>query len=284
MYKMNYAIVFLATFLSHTQWYTLPKDISLIELAHQFATTTQQLQQYNTFKTDQLKARQKVKVPTQDMIVVQPGDTLASILKRHHISKAQLAEWNDHIDTLVPQRLLAKTDVGLAHMINPSLTLQPQSNANGLSRAPHNATKPVINDKTFINTYHNDDAKLTELLKPTILTPVSTVKSPNLYVKGQCTHFVFEERQKRNRPIPNYWGDAKNWLNHAKKEGYNVNHTPEVGAILTSQIGAHGHVAIVTSIALDNSYMIVKEMNWIGEGIVSERKMINPDQYLYIHD
>ncbi|HAR0835090.1 TPA: LysM peptidoglycan-binding domain-containing protein, partial [Enterococcus faecium] len=63
----------------------------------------------------------------------------------------------------------------------------------------------------------------------------------NLYTEGQCTWYVFDKRSQAGKPISTYWSDAKYWASNAANDGYQVDNTPSVGAIMQSTPGPYGH-------------------------------------------
>ncbi len=89
----------------------------------------------------------------------------------------------------------------------------------------------------------------------------------NYYSGGQCTYYAFERRQQLGKPVGSNWGNAHNWANAARSQGYSVTNSPSVGAIMVfsqGQGGAssyYGHVAIVESVNGDGSINI-SEWNW----------------------
>ncbi|MEJ7482916.1 CHAP domain-containing protein, partial [Staphylococcus warneri] len=58
-----------------------------------------------------------------------------------------------------------------------------------------------------------------------------------------------------------YWSDAKYWASNAANDGYQVDNTPSVGAIMQSTPGPYGHVAYVERINGDGS-ILISEMNY----------------------
>ncbi len=71
------------------------------------------------------------------------------------------------------------------------------------------------------------------------------------------------------------WGNAHGWASKAAANGYNVNNTPSVGAIVQSYAGTNGayssgHVAVVESINPDGS-ITVSEMGWPTAGTKTMR-------------
>ena len=89
----------------------------------------------------------------------------------------------------------------------------------------------------------------------------------NYYSGGQCTYYAFERRQQLGKSVGSNWGNAHNWANAARSQGYSVTNSPSVGAIMVfaqGQGGAssyYGHVAIVESVNGDGSINI-SEWNW----------------------
>ncbi|EFU84433.1 CHAP domain protein [Staphylococcus lugdunensis M23590] len=100
----------------------------------------------------------------------------------------------------------------------------------------------------------------------TTVTPSNTNTTPtfnhsNLYTSGQCTWYVFDRRSQAGKPISTYWSDAKYWAGNAANDGYRVDNSPEVGAIMQSTPGPYGHVAYVERVNGDGS-ILISEMNY----------------------
>jgi surface antigen len=113
--------------------------------------------------------------------------------------------------------------------------------------------------------------------------PVSTT---DLYDYGNCTYWVALLRQQAGKPIPNTWGNANTWAFRAQLDGYQVDHTPSVTAIMQTSAGDLGHVAFVEDIDPTNGAWTISEMNVKGFDIVDTRTL--PDSaaqsYSFIHD
>lgn len=110
----------------------------------------------------------------------------------------------------------------------------------------------------------------------------------NTYAWGNCTYWVFIRRLEAGKPIPNTWGNAADWAWHARLQGYKVDQSPAVGAIMQTadSAGGLGHVAYVTKVdAITGSWMI-SEMNVKGLNVVSERTLtvVDTHKYNFIHD
>lgn len=107
----------------------------------------------------------------------------------------------------------------------------------------------------------------------------------NLYTEGQCTWYVFDRRSQAGKPISTYWSDAKNWATNAANDGYQVDHSPEVGAIMQSVPGVYGHVAYVERVNGDGS-ILISEMNYTNGPYNTDYRTIPASEvssYSFIH-
>jgi surface antigen len=90
--------------------------------------------------------------------------------------------------------------------------------------------------------------------------------SAPLYPVGQCTWWV--ARLRPDLPLfKGRSGDALNWANTARADGFPVGESPAVGAVAVFQpnqygAGRYGHVAVVT--AVDGDEMTISEANFRG--------------------
>lgn len=71
-------------------------------------------------------------------------------------------------------------------------------------------------------------------------------------------------------------GNARDWLINAKKAGYETGNYPLSGSVMVSGESIWGHVAYVLSVNQNERTFKVKEMNYRGFGVWSER-IINFD-------
>lgn len=112
-----------------------------------------------------------------------------------------------------------------------------------------------------------------------------TFNHSNLYTAGQCTWYVFDKRSKAGKPISTYWSDAKYWASNAAADGYKVDNTPEVGAIMQTTSGPYGHVAYVERVNGDGS-ILISEMNYTNGPYNTNTRTIPASQvssYAFIH-
>lgn len=101
-----------------------------------------------------------------------------------------------------------------------------------------------------------------ENVKPSVLS-VSHDQS-NTYPVGQCTWGV-----KSLAPwVGNYWGNANQWGDSARRAGFRTGHTPQVGSVIVFpnvmyEGENYGHVAYVTAVNSDGTIEVL-EANWGG--------------------
>jgi surface antigen/LysM repeat protein len=81
----------------------------------------------------------------------------------------------------------------------------------------------------------------------------------NGYAYGNCTRYAYDRRVEMGKRVGGQWGNATTWSYYAAREGYLVNNTPSVGAIIQNG-GGYGHVGIVERV-LPNGDIEVSEMN-----------------------
>jgi len=111
----------------------------------------------------------------------------------------------------------------------------------------------------------------------------------NTYAWGNCTYWVFIKRQEAGDPIPNTWGNADTWAFYARLQGYKVDQTPTVGAIMqssTDTVYGPGHVAYVTKVDSSTGAWTISEMNAKGLNVVDGRTLpaASALDYNFIHD
>ncbi|TXG77773.1 CHAP domain-containing protein [Patescibacteria group bacterium] len=106
------------------------------------------------------------------------------------------------------------------------------------------------------------------------------------YAWGNCTYWAFAMRLWAGYPIPTTWGNANTWDDRAINDGYEVNHTPAVGAVFQTDSGRWGHVAYVAVVNAQTGEWTISEMNYIGLNIVSKRTFSREaaTSYTFIHD
>ncbi len=101
----------------------------------------------------------------------------------------------------------------------------------------------------------------------------------------ECTSYAAWKRSSIGRAIP-AWGtmgqaNAKDWPNWARKFGYTVDQTPEVGALGVYQGGTYGHVMVVEKI-LSGGKVLVSEYNANFTGVYSTSEW-SVNSLVFIH-
>ncbi|MFW0760442.1 CHAP domain-containing protein [Staphylococcus cohnii] len=304
---------------SANQVHTVKEDTDLSNIAQAFATTTNTIQSLNHIELVQsVKSGQTLVLPDEDIVEVKEGDTLQGIANKHQISLNELYQLNPYItETIHPGQLIAVSEKGSSHLNNQFQSTYAQSNSESYTQNDlennsnsdqftigvttennHTFTKlanhslPVkqqswSNDSiderdttSNVNSIHNNG------YQPKYYTAQEQKHyasgGQNYYDWGQCTYYAFDRRQQLGKSVGTLWGNANNWASAARQNGYVVNATPEVGAILQSNAGNYGHVGIVERQNSDGS-ILVSEMNWQGVGQKSYRTIHNSGQYNYIH-
>lgn len=106
------------------------------------------------------------------------------------------------------------------------------------------------------------------------------------YAWGNCTYWVFAMRYWADEIIPTSWGNANTWDDNAQTDGYTINHTPAVGAIMQTDAGDLGHVAYVTEVNPETGQWKISEMNAPNFNVVSSRTFAanSAIYYNFIHD
>ncbi|TDM01640.1 CHAP domain-containing protein [Macrococcus hajekii] len=109
-------------------------------------------------------------------------------------------------------------------------------------------------------------------------------KATNYYTWGSCAYYAFNRRAQLGRYVSNQWGNAKYWAYNASRSGYTVSRTPVKGAVMVSQAGYYGHVAVVEN-KYSNGSIQVSEMNYPRQGVKTYRTLTKTQasyyQYIY---
>ncbi|MDQ5944143.1 MAG: hypothetical protein QG658_209 [Patescibacteria group bacterium] len=95
------------------------------------------------------------------------------------------------------------------------------------------------------------------------------------YAFGHCTYYV-----AKRRPIPQNWGNARDWLGRAKAAGFVTGVNARPGAIAQTTTGRWGHVAYVEKAEAGKVY--VSEYNYVGWNRLSYR-WANESEFKYIY-
>lgn len=110
------------------------------------------------------------------------------------------------------------------------------------------------------------------------------------FVQRQCTSFVAWCLNSRNGVDFNaqygnvWWGDAKTWVDSARRANIPVDHTPAIGSVYCKITGSKtGHVGWV--IEVDGSWVRIQEYNHNKDGMYHTTRLnyANQDNIYFIH-
>jgi len=293
---------------SADQIHTVKEDAKLTDIAQAFATTTTEIQNLNQLNgRDYVTLGEQITLPDTDIVEVKSGDTVQSIAAQHNLTVAAIYQLNPNLgEVIYPGQLIAVSDKGSAHINNQlqqMFNMQTESQDNQqiadynnqsgqVTSNSNNSTSSVVRPSATQTwtTGTNVTPNQQQVEQSTSYNTTAVQSRPtqhvsngsNYYDWGQCTYYAFDRRQQLGKSVGNLWGNANNWASAARQNGYQVNHTPEVGAIFQSSAGSYGHVGVVERKNADGS-IVVSEMNWQGVGKKSYRTVHNTSQYNYIH-
>ncbi len=232
--------------------YTVIAGDNTQTVADKFSITKQTLKWSNNLANDALTPGTKLSIPGVNGVIytVKGNDTLDAIASRYGTAKERIVIYNDlEISGIVAGQRIVLPDGVLPQNERPE------------------AQRPAA---------------------PTRTTPYGYAYSAaagNRYDYGYCTWYAYNRRAQLGRPVGGMWGDASSWDYFAQQAGYVVDHTPEVGAVMQTDVGRWGHVAVVESIGTDGS-VTVSEMNYGGMWNRMTYRTLDPGQaagYKYIH-
>nr|WP_261308479.1 CHAP domain-containing protein [Streptococcus suis] len=111
-------------------------------------------------------------------------------------------------------------------------------------------------------------------MKPTLIAVISSLIQPRIEGTLLLNFKLFS--QKDTPWAGDWWGDAASWGANAARDGFRTGTTPEVGAIISWNDGALGHVAYVTAVNEDGQIQVL-EANYRGQQWVDNfRGWFNP--------
>ena len=243
--------------------YTAKRGDTVQDVAAKYGVSANTIRWANNLASDNLVKGKKLTILPVDgvMHTVEDGDSVEKIARKYDTDSARIAAYND-LELSKPQKG--------QKLVIPSGVLPTTERPGYVAPAtPSNTTTGGSNSG---GAYNQLNVNL-------------NASAGNRYAPGNCTWYAYERRKELGRPIGSFWGDGGSWAYSARAAGYEVNHTPRPGAIL-SQMGSPGHVAIVESVK-KNGDIYISEMNYAGNFNRVTGRTISAGQarsYLYIHD
>lgn len=281
-------IVTVMTLLVPTQEVALPEQMTISEIAQATGVSTKEIEKLNPKISKEKVHFDSIRFPNKHVHRVQTDEQLSHILKRYRLTEKEFQNYNPHFHALQTNQWLALSPKGLAILFKPQLTKNPQIEQRSLHTLQQSQNYARKQRTRRVEQKKKTHAKNDKLIQPVLpYVPNKVIPLPkhnaaiNLYTQGQCTFYAFQRRLELNAPISNLWGDAKYWGDQARNQGFVVNNTPQLGAILVTKEDVYGHVAIVEKIL--PTHIIVSEMNWIAPYVVNQRFIHDFKQYDYIH-
>ena len=207
----------------------------------------------------------------------QAGDTVASIATKFNVT-TDTVKWANSLqaDQVTPgQKLVILPITGVLHKVvageTPELLARRyQANAAQIVSFNNAEVKGLPVGKQIVipdGVVPQAQLPVTRLARSSSTAAASRSRfsfRANGYSFGYCTYYV-----AGRRPIPNGWGDARNWYYNAQFSGFRVGRTPAVGAVAWTPRGYYGHVAYVEQV--NGSQVLVSEMNYAGWNRVTSR-------------
>lgn len=92
------------------------------------------------------------------------------------------------------------------------------------------------------------------------------------FYRGYCTAWAAQRTKELGNDYVTWRGNGGAWAGNAAAQGREVNKTPAVGAIVVTNEGSVGHVAVIEEVHEDGSFTI-SEQNYTGWNQVSQRTL-----------
>lgn len=213
--------------------------------------------------------------PTTEPVVEQVSDT--------HVDSNQAETKSEHTEPVSEEPVFETTEV-----VKQSESVYETSTANTVETTEVAETTTVTeatSEAPIVETPKTSEAIVEapvvhEEVKPSVVS-VSYDQS-NTYPVGQCTWGV-----KSVAPwVGNYWGNANQWGDSARRAGFRTGYTPQVGSVIVFPNSIYegvnyGHVGYVTAVNADGTIEMV-ESNYRGNMYVSNyRGAFTPSSDVY---
>lgn len=222
-------------------------------VAAQFKLTKDTIKWSNDLQSDALEPGRELTIPPVDGLIysAQPGDTASTLASKF---------------TTDAQRIILFNDLELTNEIVPGTRVIIPGGK--MAAAPAIPSFNGVSNRT-------QSASI-----------VAFSATGNGYDYGYCTWYAYNRRAALGRPISGGWGNASSWASLARLNGFSVNASPSVGAVMQDSYsaGGYGHVAVVEAVNADGS-IFISEMNYGGWNVKSTRTIpaSQTGSYNFIH-
>lgn len=252
--------------------YKVKKSDSLASIATKFKVSEISIRWSNDVDPGaEPPAGSTLAIPSVDGIVyqVKSGDSIDKIASKYGSDKTMIVSFNDiELSGIKPGQLLVIPDGSL-----------PDAERPGYQAPSTNTSYAVVSSGATGNVNGGDSW---------FIRTGTPMYSGNKYFFGNCTAYAFDRRVELGLRVSGNWGNAAEWSYNASAEGYKVDNTPAVGAIIQTGAGWFGHVGVVEKL-LPNGDIQISEMNYYGGNggfnIVNGRTILagSVGNFSYIH-
>ena len=203
--------------------------------------------------------------PTTELVVEQMSD------KNVNSTNSEINSQDSDMNDVASELVFKEPDFKTTEVVEHSEPIVETASAN-VVETKENKSVTEVTTESVSETSVVETSKVSEPIveapvvheevKPSVLS-VSHDQS-NTYPVGQCTWGV-----KSLAPwVGNYWGNANQWGDSARRAGFRTGHTPQVGSVIVFpnvmyEGENYGHVAYVTAVNNDGTIEVL-EANWGG--------------------
>ncbi|WP_018143237.1 CHAP domain-containing protein [Alloscardovia criceti] len=185
--------------------------------------------------------------------------------------------------------------IAVASAADNSTVSSADTSASAVSRSSERAAQTAVG--TEIASVTTSDAVAWNVEDAATTIDVSNLTASNhptgdvglAYEFSQCTWWAYTRRHQLGLPVGSYFGNGAQWADSARKLGYSVDNTPQVGDVVVFQPGQegavayYGHVAIVEKVNEDGS-IVTSESNAGTGGKIFSRTISDASRFEYIHE
>lgn len=272
--------------------YTVQDWDTLLKIAGVFGTTVSSIKQENNLKKDALEAGQILKVSNEvDSIIytIKDKTNVVVFANKYNLNLQDLMTLNyvqDETELFTPgQEVIINITKDKAYelwllekpkpVIIPKATITYRPTINKSGKVITKAVK-----KSTIIASADDEGDGVDTKGTIISKWTYTKKIKNGFAVGYCTWYaaiispnifpyISETVQDRS-----FGGDARERCSNAKRAGLRVWSKPAVGAVIVySRLrSSAGHVGKVINYYPEDGKMIIRDMNYLGKFVVTERR------------
>ncbi len=274
--------------------YTVQDWDTLLKIAGVFWTTVSSIKQENNLKEDAVAPWQVLKVSNQvDGIVYTVKDKINVVVfaNKYNLNLQDLMTLNyvqDETEIFSPEQEVfinitkdKAYELWLLERPKPeiipksTITYRPTINKSGTK--PQKTTTKISTSKTSVA---DDDTDTPDSRSTIISKRTYTKKIKNGFYAWYCTRyaaiispniFPYVDETTQARPFD---GNANQRCSNAKAAWYRVGHKPAVGSLVVySRLrSSAGHVGKVINYYPEDGKMIIRDMNYLGKFVVTERR------------